>query len=244
MFGIVFSLKDIIKIYLFKRCGMTTILFRTFFMYAIIIFSMKIMGKRQMGQMQISEFVTAMILSELAALPIADKNIPILYCIIPLIIIISSEVIMSFISLKSANAQSFLESDPTVIIDKGVLNQKALRDTRVTINELLVELRIAGLSSISEAEYVFLEPNGKFSVIPKAPFRQVTVSDLSLDVQETEPDVVLVSDGKIIKSSLDYLSKNEIWLLKSINPNQLSDILLFSCNKSGKKTIIIKETKM
>ena len=220
---------------------MTIILFRTLFMYATVIFSMKIMGKRQLGQMQISEFVTAMILSELAALPISDKNIPILYCIIPLIVIISSEVIMSFISLKSAKAQAFLESDPTVIIDKGVLNQKALCDTRVTINELLVELRIAGLSSISEAEYVFLEPNGKFSVIPKAPFRQVTVSDLALNADETEPDVVLVSDGKIIKTGLSHLSKNENWLLKSISPHRLSDILLFSCNSSGKKTIIIKE---
>lgn len=222
---------------------MVTILFRTVFMYAIIIVSMKIMGKRQMGQMQISEFVTAMILSELAALPISDKSIPIIYCIIPLIIIITSEVIMSFISLKSSNAQAFLESDPTVIIDKGVLNQKALCDTRVTINELLVELRIAGLSSISEAEYVFLEPNGKFSVIPKAPFRQATVSDLSLSVAETEPDVVLISDGKIVKNSLNYLSKSESWLLKTISPNKLSDILLFSCNLSGKKTIIIKEKK-
>ncbi len=222
---------------------MITILFRTLFMYAVIIFSMKMMGKRQLGQMQISEFVTAMILSELAALPISDKNIPMLYCIIPLIVIISSEVIMSFVSLKSSKAQAFLESEPTVIIDKGVLNQKALCDTRITINELLVELRIAGLSSISEAEYVFLEPNGKFSVIPKAPFRQATVSDLSLDAEETEPDVTLISDGKIIKNSLAYLSKNENWLFKAISPNKLSDILLFSCNTSGKKTIIIKEKK-
>ncbi len=222
---------------------MITILFRTFFMYAIIIFSMKMMGKRQLGQMQISEFVTAMILSELAALPISDRNIPILYCIIPLIVIISSEVIMSFISLKSSKAQAFLESDPTVIIDKGVLNQKALCDTRITINELLVELRIAGLSSISEAEYVFLEPNGKFSVIPKAPFRQATLSDLSLSAKEAEPDVTIISDGKIIKNSLIYLSKNENWLFKAISPHKLSDILLFSCNMSGKKTIIIKEKK-
>ena len=222
---------------------MTTIVFRTIFMYAVVIFSMKLMGKRQLGQMQISEFVTAMILSELAALPISDKSFPILYCLVPLILIISFEVIMSYITLKSENARSFLESTPTILIDKGVLNQKALCETRITINELMVELRIAGLSSISEAEYVFLEPNGKFSVIPKVKFRQLTVSDMNLDLPESEPDVTLISDGTIVKVGLEYLGKNKKQVMKSIKPHPLSDILLLSETASGKRTIIIKEKK-
>ena len=212
-------------------------------MYAVVIFSMKLMGKRQLGQMQISEFVTAMILSELAALPISDKSFPILYCLVPLILIISFEVIMSYITLKSENARSFLESTPTMLIDKGVLNQKALCETRITINELMVELRIAGLSSISEAEYVFLEPNGKFSVIPKVKFRQLTVSDMNLDLPETEPDVTLISDGTIVKVGLEYLGKSKKQVIKSIKPHPLSDILLLSETASGKRTIIIKEKK-
>ena len=222
---------------------MTTIVFRTIFMYAVIICSMKLMGKRQLGQMQISEFVTAMILSELAALPISDKSFPILYCLVPLILIISFEVIMSYITLKSENARSFLESTPTILIDKGVLNQKALCETRITINELMVELRIAGLSSISEAEYVFLEPNGKFSVIPKGKFRQLTVSDMNLDLPESEPDVTLISDGTIVKVGLEYLGKSKKQVMKSIKPHPLSDILLLSETASGKRTIIIKEKK-
>ena len=222
---------------------MTTIVFRTIFMYAVIICSMKLMGKRQLGQMQISEFVTAMILSELAALPISDKSFPILYCLVPLILIISFEVIMSYITLKSENARSFLESTPTMLIDKGVLNQKALCETRITINELMVELRIAGLSSISEAEYVFLEPNGKFSVIPKVKFRQLTVSDMNLDLPESEPDVTLISDGTIVKVGLEYLGKSKKQVIKSIKPHPLSDILLLSETASGKRTIIIKEKK-
>ena len=222
---------------------MTTIVFRTIFMYAVIICSMKLMGKRQLGQMQISEFVTAMILSELAALPISDKSFPILYCLVPLILIISFEVIMSYITLKSENARSFLESTPTILIDKGVLNQKALCETRITINELMVELRIAGLSSISEAEYVFLEPNGKFSVIPKVKFRQLTVSDMNLDLPESEPDVTLISDGTIVKVGLEYLGKSKKQVIKSIKPHPLSDILLLSETASGKRTIIIKEKK-
>ena len=212
-------------------------------MYAVVIFSMKLMGKRQLGQMQISEFVTAMILSELAALPISDKSFPILYCLVPLILIISFEVIMSYITLKSENARSFLESTPTRLIDKGVLNQKALCETRITINELMVELRIAGLSSISEAEYVFLEPNGKFSVIPKVKFRQLTVSDMNLDLPESEPDVTLISDGTIVKVGLEYLGKSKKQVIKSIKPHPLSDILLLSETASGKRTIIIKEKK-
>ena len=212
-------------------------------MYGVILISMKIMGKRQLGQMQISEFITAMILSELAALPISDKGVPILYSLLPLIIIISTEIIMSFISLKSTRAQNFLESVPTILVDKGVLNQKALADTRITLNELLVEIRIAGLVSISEAEYVFLEPNGKFSVVPKARYRQVTAEDLSLDVPGSEPDITLISDGNIIYENLDYLSKSENWLFKTISPNRLKDILYFASTSSGKTTLIIKEKK-
>ena len=224
---------------------MTAILFRTFFMYAIILISMKIMGKRQLGQMQISEFITAMILSELASLPISDKSVPIIYSLLPLMLIISTEVIMSFISLKSAKAQEFLESTPTILVDKGVLNQKALSDNRITLNELLVELRIAGLTSVSEADYVFLEPNGKFSVFPKARFRQVTVDDLSLPstVPDSNPDITLISDGAIMHENLKYLSKNEKWLLREVFPNEIKDILYFACNRAGKKTLIIKENE-
>lgn len=204
---------------------------------------MKMMGKRQLGQMQISEFITAMILSELASLPISDRAIPLAYCLIPLLIIISLEVILSYISLKSASVRKFLESTPKTIVDHGILDQKALIDTRITLNELLVEIRIAGLTSISEVEYVYLEPNGKFSIIPKAAYRQATVEDLNLDVPESEPDVSVIVDSKVIESGLNYLSKNENWMRKAILPYSTDDILLFACNRSGKKTIIKKERK-
>ena len=125
-------------------------------MYTVVLLFMRIMGKRQLGQMQISEFITAMILSELAAMPISDRTIPLAYSLVPLIVIISAEVILSYISLKSHTAQKFLESAPTAIVERGVLNQKALIDTRISMKELLVELRIAGLSSIGEAQYVYL----------------------------------------------------------------------------------------
>lgn len=222
---------------------MITALFRTLLMYGIVLLSMKIMGKRQLGQMQVSELITAMILSELAALPISDRSIPFLYSLIPLVVIISLEVILSYFSLKSASAQSFLESTPTVIIDRGVLNQQALAETRVTLNELLVELRIAGLTSISDAQYVFLEPNGKFSVIPKAACRGATVEDLSLDgAAEAEPDVSLIVDGKAVSGGLKCLSKSDAWLQAQIAPRAVRDIFYFSSTPSGKVTLIPKET--
>ncbi len=220
---------------------MTKILFRTFFMYAVILLSMKMMGKRQLGQMQISEFITAMILSELAAMPISDKTIPLVYCLIPLILLICTEVILSYISTKSSHAQKFLEGTPAILIDKGVLDQQALIDNRITLKELLVEIRIAGLSSISQAQYVYLEPNGKFSVIPKADYRQATVGDLKLDASEDEPDISVIVDGKIIEQGLEFLNKSHKWLDKQIQPHLPDDILLFSANRAGGKTLILKE---
>lgn len=193
--------------------------------------------------MQISEFITAMILSELAAMPISDRTIPLAYSLVPLIIIISTEVILSYISLKSHAAQKFLESAPTAIVEKGVLNQKALIDTRISLKELLVELRIAGLSSIREAQYVYLEPNGKFSVIPKTAYRPLTVSDMELNLPEADPDIALIVDGKINRSGLAHLKKDETWLKNVLSPYSPEGVLLFACNLAGDKTIIPKENR-
>lgn len=220
---------------------MVTILIRTLIMYAVVLFSMKMMGKRQLGQMQISEFITAMILSELAALPLSDSNIPLLYCLAPLAVIICVEVILSFVSLKSSAAQKFLESSPTFIIDKGVLDRKALADNRITLEEMLVELRIAGLSSVSEVQYMLLEPNGKFSVIPKALYRQATNEDLGITCPESCPDISVIIDGKVDKRGLLYLKKDEKWLDSAIRPHKTEEILLFSANISGKTTLILKD---
>ncbi len=220
---------------------MVTILFRTVFMYGLIVVSMRIMGKRQLGQMQLSEFITAMILSEVAALPISDKNIPLLYSVVPLLIIISMEVILSYISMKSASVQRLLESKPSVLISHGKLDQSALKDSRITIKELLVELRVSGLSSISEADYVFLEPNGKFSIIPKAQYRPLSCSDAGISAEPQVPDISLIVDGKVIEESLSSLGKNIKWLEKAIHPNSIKDILYFSSNEKGENTIIIKE---
>lgn len=220
-----------------------TVVARTLVMYLIILISMKFMGKRQLGQMQISEFITAMILSELAALPISDHTIPIIYCLVPLSVIITTEVILSFISLKNPYAQRFLESSPTIIVDKGVLNQKALVDNRITLRELLVELRIAGFASISEVQYVYLEPNGKFSIIPKAAEKTPTARELGVKVNEPEPDVALIIDGKVIENGLKYLGKTKEWLTAKTLPHRAEDIFLFSATSSGKYTTIIKEKK-
>lgn len=212
-------------------------------MYTVVLLFMRIMGKRQLGQMQISEFITAMILSELAAMPISDRTIPLAYSLVPLIVIISAEVILSYISLKSHTAQKFLESAPTAIVERGVLNQKALIDTRISMKELLVELRIAGLTSIGEAQYVYLEPNGKFSVIPKTAYRPLTVSDMELSLPEADPDIALIVDGKINKTGLLHLKKDEEWLKNAVSPHLPDGILLFTCNNAGDKTVIPKEAK-
>lgn len=220
---------------------MLTVVARTLVMYLIILISMKIMGKRQLGQMQISEFITAMILSELAALPISDHTVPIIYCLVPLSVIITTEVILSFVSLKNPYAQRFLESSPTIIIDKGKLKQKALRDNRITLRELLVELRIAGFASISDVQYVYLEPNGKFSIIPKATEKTPSARDMGIAVCESEPDVALIIDGKIIDSGLEYIGKNRKWLEKKTAPKKTEEIFLFAATMSGKFTLITKE---
>ena len=191
---------------------MLTILFRTMILYILLIGTMRLMGKRQLGELEISELVTTLLVSEIAALPIGDPSIPIIYAVIPLVTILTIEVTLSVLLLKCPRLKNLASSRPNILIRHGIIDQKEMRRIRITIDELISEIRQSGLSSLSEVDYAILEQNGKISVIPKKNAQPPAAKDLGLHLTESGIIHALIEDGRINRYNMELLSVKEDWL--------------------------------
>lgn len=201
------------------------------------------MGKRQIGELQLSELVTTFMLSELAIIPIQDTDTPVSHAIIPILLLLSMEVIISFIITKNNKLKVFFVGRPSILICHGRLNQQELQKMRMSIIELMTELRLKDISDISDVEYAILEENGKLSVFPKIDKTPVKLSDINLSPKESGIAHPVVIDGEISPINLDLAHKNERWLnniLKDEN-KKIEDIFLFTVDDSGKTNIIMKD---
>lgn len=147
---------------------MTIVVIRAFILYIMLTAMMKLMGKRQIGEMQLSELVTTVLLSELAVLPVTDSDIPLLHGILPLVIISSIEVIVSFISIKSKRFRSLINGNPIVLYENSAFNRDNLLKARMSQEDVEAQMRINGFATPSEVKTVILERTGKMSILPKS----------------------------------------------------------------------------
>ena len=224
---------------------MITVFARTILVYLILIVSMRLMGKRQVGELQISELIVTIMLSDFAATPIYETDIPFAYAIIPILLLLSVEVILSFIILHVPGLKVLLGGRPSLIIKKGVLDQKELKRQRMCLSELIGSLREQGISDINDVEYAILEENGKLSVFEKAAKRPPNAEDMKLDIKEKGIAHALIIDKCIINRNLSeagWTKKRLLTKLKNLNTTK-DEILLFSVDDSGQTTIIYKERK-
>ena len=222
---------------------MITIFIRTVIIYLILIITMRIMGKRQIGELELSELVTTLLLSEIATLPITERDIPILFAVIPIITLLSLEVIISVILIKFPSLKNLMSPRPNVIIEKGKLNQKELTKLRISTDELMCELRRSGYTDISEIYYAIAEGNGKLSIIPKAESSTPKLSQLGLSVTENGIFHIVISDGKLNRHGLTSsgLSDDELNIMLDKSGHTVSDIFLLLADDSGNINIIPKE---
>ena len=207
---------------------MAAIFVRTVLIYLILIFTMRFSGKRQIGEMQISELVTTFLLSELASIPLTNPAIPFLHAVIPIFIIISAEIVFSFLTTKCAFAKKLLDGKPSIIIRQGKIQKKEMEHMRLSLDDLLCELRLKDIASLSEVDYAILEPNGKISVFSK---------------NDTPLSHVLVVDGVLQKDILLDMKKSENWVgsfLKMHDIPDLKEIFLLSVADDDSYTLIKK----
>jgi len=221
---------------------MTTIIIRTILLYFTLIVSMRFMGKRQIGEVQISEFIITIMLSEIAATPILDNKIPLLHAVTAIVLLLSIELLVSYLLIKSSRLKRLVCGTPSILIRQGKLNQQELRKNRVDIEELFSEIRQKGYSSIREVNYAILEENGQLSVFPYAAKAPAAAEDLSLSPEETGIDHLCVADGRILPDSLQLTGWSEAKLKKEIAKRhlRLSDIFILTVDDCGSVTVIKK----
>lgn len=206
-------------------------LVRAIILYFFVIFSLRLMGKRQIGELQPSELVVTFLVSELATLPMQDSDIPIILSVIPIITLVFLEHITSFLCLKSVRLRRLLNGNPCIIIQDGKINIQTLRTLRMNVDEVLEELRVNNITEIDDVKYAIIETNGQLSYILYPHARTVTAGELNIDPKKTSLPFIIVNDGFIVKKSLHELNKSVDWLynhLKTIEKINLQDIFLMT----------------
>ena len=206
---------------------------------------MRLLGKRQLGQLEVSELITTIIISEIASMPIANKDIPISYAIIPLIIIMTLEISTSFLLSRFSLLRNFLSSPPSTLIYKGRIMQDELEKNRISTEELLTELRLKNITDPSHVEYAILEQNGMLSIIPKIQHQQPTFEQLKIYPNETGIVHIIISQGHWNKYNIKLLNKDKDYFEKILKKKHLSvkDIFLMTIDDAGSTSIIIKGEK-
>ena len=222
---------------------MGEILFRFVIVYCSMLFAMKLVGKRQIGEMQTSELVAAFFLSELASFAVTNRKIPVYYGLMPIFLMVLIEVLVSYFALKIPIVKRVLEFSPSVLIRDGNVLEKELRKNRVTLDELLSMLRLNGYYDISKVRFAILEPNGQLSVVPFSKNDSLSPEDIVLDVPEVGFTVALINDGKINYKALSAIGRNEKWLKRILNQEKIiseKEIFLLSSDYLGNVKITRK----
>ena len=214
---------------------MLTLLIRTVIIYVFLVVAMRMGGKRQIGELQISELVTALLLSEIAAIPIGHEEIPLTYAVVPILTVICLEIICAFIVTKSQPLKRIFDGSPSVLIRKGRLDKAELGKARMGLEELLSEARLKGVSDISDLEYAILEQNGKLSVFEKAKKGE----------KETGIAHAIIVDGNKSRHGLACISMTKEELDERIRSKktELKKVFLYTVNDAGEENWIFKTQK-
>lgn len=223
---------------------MLTTIIRTTVLYLAVVISVRLMGKRQIGELQPTELVITILLSEIAAIPIQNNTIPLINSLVPLMLLVGFEILSSVIGIKSVRFRKVTDGNPFIIIKNGVIDQKKLKQLRLSTDDVLSALRQKEVFDLSEVEFAVMETNGAVSVLLKAQSRTVTVKDLDL-TSKTDSGFLypVIIDGKIMGSHLTDANYSKKKLSAELKKNKLteSEVLLMTVDKNGKASIIKKE---
>ncbi len=222
---------------------MLTILIRTLIIYLSLLITMRFMGKRQLGELEISDLVTTLLLSEVASLPITNTDIPLSHALIPILTLTSLEVLLSGLLLKLPFLKRLVSIRPAILVHNGKPDRAALRAMRVSSEELLSQLRQKDVVDLAEVAYAILEPNGQISVIKRATAQQPTARELGVSVTESGMMHLIISDGRINRRNLALAGKDERWLEAILHAHRLAaeDIFLLLADDAGTVRIYPRE---
>ena len=228
----------------FPRGGFLLISYvRTVILYLVLIAVIRLLGKRQIGQLEPSELVVAMLIADLASIPMQDSAIPLLSGLVPILTVLGLELVLSMLSMRSLFARKLLCGKPVILIENGKILEGNLRKTRVTLDELTEQLRLKDILDIDSVQFAILETGGQMSVFPYPEKIPATAEDAGIAVAEQSLPITVISDGKLFKDNLKHAGKDLVWLKKQLE-NQKATIpstLLLTVDRSNRIVFRRKE---
>ena len=218
---------------------------KTLLMYGAILLAVRLMGKRQISQLQTSELVVTLLISELAALPIQGQGQPLWTGLLPMGVLVVCELAMSLLMLKSGPFRKLVCGSPTVVIQRGQVLQQQMRRLRLTTEDLFEQLRQNGVFYLEDVAWAIIETNGNMSVIRWPEEDAVTPKELGLKTEASYLEVVVISDGELSQGSLELCGKDKAWVQRRLKEQGLhqKDVFLMMVTTNGKWRIIEKEPK-
>ncbi len=217
---------------------------RTIILYLLIIAGIRLMGKRQVGELEPSELVLDLIIADLAAVPMQDFGIPLLAGIIPILTLLCTTMILSVLTMKSVKFRAIVCGRPSIIVDNGRLRQREMAKNRFTVDELMEELRMNGVTDLSTVKYAILETNGKLSVLPYANLLPPTARQMAVPSEEGGLPVVVINDGRVLQRNLAARGLDESWLKKSLTQHHDStsgEVYLLTVDELGRVYFAAKD---
>ena len=218
-------------------------LIRTIILYLILIVVIRLMGKRELGEMEPSEFVVAMIIADLASIPMQDNAIPLFSGLVPILAILALELILAVASLKSITVRRLLCGKPVILIENGRLLQNNLRRTRIHLDELTGQLREQGIIDLSTVKYAILETNGQISAFPYAKFQPPSAMDAGVMAKDDELPYTVISDGRLLTDNLQKSGKDRAWLEQLLHRHKCcqKDVFLLTVDRSNRVYLCKRE---
>ncbi|WP_148550135.1 DUF421 domain-containing protein [Paraclostridium bifermentans] len=197
---------------------MIVVLIRSIVLYMAVLISLRIMGKGEIAEMNSFDLVITLLIAEVAAIPMQNNEIPIIYGIASITGLVFMQIIISFLTLKFKSIRFLLNGNPAILIDKGRLNYKALKEERVSMDELLEQLRIQGYFNLKDVYYAILETDGNLSIVPTPSYEKVPTENFK------HLPLPLILDGEIIKQNLKSINKSSDWLLSILKKNNINSV--------------------
>ena len=216
---------------------------RTIILYLVLIFCIRLMGKRQIGQMEPSEFVVTMLVANLAAIPMQDEGLPRYGGLIPMLTVLGMELVLSGAMLRSIRLRKFLCGKPVILIENGRILQKNLRATRVTLDELTGHLREKDVLDIRSVQFAILETNGNLSVFPFPSEVPASAKEAGIHPKDRFLPVTVISDGQLLRQNLQYAARDESWVHQVLGEYRASiaGTWLLTVDKAGHVVWLGKE---
>ena len=210
-------------------------IFRTLVFYALLLIVVRLLGKRQIGEMEPSEIVVTMLLANLASITIENLDMSIFFGIVPILLVFGAELLLSYLTFRSIGIRKLFCGKPVILIDNGKICEKNLRKTRINLDELTMDLRENGIFDLTTVKFAILETDGQLSTMLYAKEQPASAKDAGQRVSDTELPVTLISDGRLVRDNLHLIKRDAAWVDAQLAQRKCSmeQVLLMTVDAAG-----------